>query len=170
MCKKSKRSNQLKIMAVDFFCGAGGVTKGLLNAGIDVICGIDNDSKVKATYEENNIRPNGKNVEFIERDINELSFSDLSKRLQNEKYDKLLFVGCAPCQPFTNINTIKGKRKKEKNYLLRFTDFIGFFYPDYLFIENVPGIRAKKYGRILGRFKNRLKKLNYYFASLGVRS
>jgi DNA (cytosine-5)-methyltransferase 1 len=168
MCHKSKRSNQPKIKAVDFFCGAGGVTKGLLDAGIDVICGIDNDSKVRATYEENNIRPNGKKVEFIETDINELSFNDLSQRLQNEKYDKLLFVGCAPCQPFTNINTIKEKRKKEKNYLLRFADFIEFFNPDYLFVENVPGITAKKYGGILHKFKNILKRLNYYFVDNNI--
>ncbi|HEY0089348.1 MAG TPA: DNA cytosine methyltransferase, partial [Candidatus Lokiarchaeia archaeon] len=160
---KSKRSNRLKIKAVDFFCGAGGVTKGLLDAGIDVICGIDNDSKAKKTYENNNIRPNGKKVEFIDCDINKLSFSDLRKRLQNEKYDKLLFVGCAPCQPFTNINTLKEKRKREKNHLIRFADFIEYFNPDYLFVENVPGITAKKYGGILGRFKNILKKLNYYY-------
>jgi len=30
---------------VDFFCGAGGATRGLLGAGIDVVCGIDNDTK-----------------------------------------------------------------------------------------------------------------------------
>lgn len=160
---KGKRKNQPVIKAVDFFCGAGGATRGLLDAGIDVVCGIDNDSRVRSTYEENNLRPNGKNVKFIEIDINELSFEELSQRLQKEKFDKLLFVGCAPCQPFTKINTIKVKRIKEKNYVLRFTDFIEFFKPDYLFIENVPGITAKKYGEILGKFKERLKRFGYYF-------
>ena len=168
MCNKSKSSDKPKIKAVDFFCGAGGVTKGLLDAGIDVICGIDNDSKVRATYEEKNIRPNSKNVEFIESDINELSFNDLSQRLQNEKYDKLLFVGCAPCQPFTNINTIKEKREKEKNYLLRFADFIEYFHPDYLFVENVPGITANKFGGILDKFKDILKKIDYYFVDNNI--
>lgn len=163
MCRKSEISSQPKIKAVDFFCGAGGVTKGLLDAGIDVVCGIDNDTKVKSIYEENNLRPNGKNVEFIGTDINELSFKELSQRLQKGEYDKLMFVGCAPCQPFTNINTIKDKRKKEKNYLLRFADFIEFFEPDYLFIENVPGITAKKHGGILDKFKRRLKELGYHF-------
>lgn len=163
MRRKGKKRNQPIIKAVDFFCGAGGATRGLLDAGIDVVCGIDNDFNVRSTYEENNLRPNGKNVEFIEIDINELSFEEISQRLQKEKFDKLLFVGCAPCQPFTKINTIKDKRKKEKNYLLRFADFIEFFKPDYLFIENVPGITAKKYGGILGKFKRKLEGLGYYF-------
>lgn len=168
MRHKGKRKNQPIIKAVDFFCGAGGATRGLLDAGIDVVCGIDNDTKVRLTYEGNNLRPNGKNAKFIEIDINELSFEELSQRLKKEKLDKLMFVGCAPCQPFTNINTVKDKRKKEKNYLLRFADFIEFFKPDYLFIENVPGIIAKKYGGILGKFKKRLKKLGYHFKDSNI--
>ena len=54
MCNESKRSNQRIIKAVDFFCGAGGATRGFLDAGIDIVCGIDNDSKVSKTYEKNN--------------------------------------------------------------------------------------------------------------------
>jgi len=33
----------MKIKAFDFFCGAGGLTRGLLDAGINVIAGFDND-------------------------------------------------------------------------------------------------------------------------------
>jgi len=169
MRRKNKREDrQPVIKAVDFFCGAGGVTRGLLDAGIDVICGIDNDSRVRVTYQENNLRENGKKVEFIEIDINKLTFKKLSQQLEKEKYDRLLFIGCAPCQAFTKINTIKEKRKKEKNYLIRFADFIEFFKPDYLLIENVPGITAKKYGGILGKFKNRLRKLNYCFVDSNI--
>ena len=42
------------MIAVDFFCGGGGMTRGLLNAGIQVLCGIDTNPKCKKTYEENN--------------------------------------------------------------------------------------------------------------------
>lgn len=159
--KGTKGNNKTIIKAVDFFCGVGGVTKGLLNAGIDVICGIDNDPEAKKSFEENNIRPRGKSIEFIENDINKLEFKDLAKRLKKKRNDKFLFIGCAPCQPFTNINTIKKKRKKEKNYLLRFAEFIEFFKPDYVFVENVPGITAKKYGGKLNLFKKRLIHLGY---------
>ena len=86
MRRKSKRNNIPIIKAVDFFCGAGGVTRGLLDAGIDVICGIDNDPKVKSTYVINNIRPNGKNVEFIETSINELSYEDIENEIRKEIY------------------------------------------------------------------------------------
>lgn len=156
-----KRNKKAVIKAIDFFCGAGGVTRGLLNAGIDVICGIDNDPQAKRTFEENNIRPCGNSVEFIEKDINKLEFAELRWRLRTENYDKLLFVACAPCQPFTNMNTIKKNRKREKNYLLRFAEFVEFFKPYYVFVENVPGVTAKKYGGVFDRFKRKLSRLGY---------
>lgn len=43
-----------KIKAIDFFCGAGGLTRGLLNAGIKVLAGVDNDERLKETYTYNN--------------------------------------------------------------------------------------------------------------------
>ncbi|MFQ3609670.1 MAG: DNA cytosine methyltransferase, partial [Chloroherpetonaceae bacterium] len=43
--------NSSKIKAFEFFCGAGGLTRGFLNAGIEVLAGIDFDATLKATYE-----------------------------------------------------------------------------------------------------------------------
>ena len=39
----SDHDNMPKFLAVDFYCGAGGTTRGLLDAGGYVICGIDKD-------------------------------------------------------------------------------------------------------------------------------
>ena len=47
-----KKSQQFK--AIDFFCGGGGMTCGLRQAGIDVIAGVDIDKEARATYEHNN--------------------------------------------------------------------------------------------------------------------
>src|SRR3989344_7993610 len=43
-----------KIEAIDLFCGIGGLTKGLQQAGIRVVAGIDNDEKCKYGYERSN--------------------------------------------------------------------------------------------------------------------
>jgi hypothetical protein len=37
--------------AIDFFCGGGGMTHGLRQAGIEVIAGVDFDVDAKETYE-----------------------------------------------------------------------------------------------------------------------
>ena len=67
------RLNKTKLKAIDFFCGAGGMTFGLSQAGIDVLAGIDNDPSCKETYEINN-----HGSKFIEADIHELSEEQLA--------------------------------------------------------------------------------------------
>ena len=44
------------IKAIDFFCGVGGLTRGLLNVGISVLAGVDNDRRLRETYIHNNRR------------------------------------------------------------------------------------------------------------------
>ena len=55
--------------AIDFFCGGGGMTNGLIQAGIDVIAGVDLDPEAKETYEINNTP-----AKFVNEDITKLPF------------------------------------------------------------------------------------------------
>ena len=54
-------------IAYDFFCGAGGLARGLLDAGIEVVAGFDRDPQRQATYKRNN--PPAK---FVLSDIRDL--------------------------------------------------------------------------------------------------
>ena len=56
------------IKAIDFFCGAGGLTRGLLDTGIQVLAGVDVDTRLKETYEHNN-----KPSKFLNLDIKGLN-------------------------------------------------------------------------------------------------
>lgn len=69
---KEKIEERTKFIAVDFFCGAGGMTRGLLDAGVKVIFGIDIDVGCKKTYEENNKWVDGSNPVFLQKDISKL--------------------------------------------------------------------------------------------------
>lgn len=44
----------MNCVAVDLFCGIGGLTYGIRKAGITVAAGIDIDSTCQYSYEENN--------------------------------------------------------------------------------------------------------------------
>ncbi|MDR2789594.1 MAG: DNA cytosine methyltransferase [Campylobacteraceae bacterium] len=126
--------------AIDFFCGGGGMTCGLRMAGINVIAGVDFDIQCKETYEINN-----QGSKFIHKDIRELSINYFEKELSiNKNDDKLIFVGCSPCQFYSIINTSKEKSKESKNLLLDFRQFIEYYNPGYVLVENVPGITTNK--------------------------
>ena len=97
-----------RVIAVDLFCGVGGLTKGLSNAGIHVIKGYDLDKKVSETYEKNN-----KNSKFFHKDITKLNRNDLVNGI-NRKNNFFLLAGCAPCQPFSLINHNRTSGDKRK--------------------------------------------------------
>ena len=135
-----------KVIAVDFFCGAGGMTNGLTQAGIHVIAVVDNQSKCEQTYIQNT-NPDGSNPAFLCKDIfpktdvhpsgeqHEISksLSFLIDQLADKAgvRPKLIFAICAPCQPFTKITRIpmtegrKFKRSNDSNlkFLLISLDF-----------------------------------------------
>ena len=58
--------------AFDFFCGAGGLTRGLLDARIRVIAGFDCDDRYRSTYEHNN-----RGARFVHADIRETGLKNL---------------------------------------------------------------------------------------------
>ena len=96
--------------AYDFFCGAGGLTRGLLDAGIEVVTGIDSDGCCQSVYEYNN-----PGVKFLHTDVSEITPKSLELKERSGGYDDVIFAGCAPCQPFSSQR--KGDRKTAGRYL-----------------------------------------------------
>ena len=146
----------LNLKAIDFFCGAGGMTHGLIQSGISVIAGIDCDPTCKKTYETNN------NSKYIQTDISTFHENELSSFI-NKNDDSLIFVGCAPCQFYSKVNTDKNKSIKSKSLLEEFQRFVAFFNPGYIVVENVPGFMKKKDENIHSNFITFLKEHLYNF-------
>lgn len=142
--------------AIDFFCGGGGMTYGLRQAGIDVIAGVDFEPSVKETYEENN-----PGTVFIHSDIKRLRSSYFERHFGIAKNsDDLVLVGCSPCQYYSIINTERTRSKKTKNLLLSFFRFVDYYRPGFVLVENVPGIEYAK-DSVLPVFLKRLDGIGY---------
>jgi DNA (cytosine-5)-methyltransferase 1 len=153
--KNFKMKRKIRLKAIDFFCGAGGVTCGFQQAGIDVLCGIDVDENCKLTYEKNNDR------QFLKIDISDFKKERLKYEFNIErKQDDLIFVGCSPCQYYSNIKTDKTKSTETRLLLADFQEIVDYYNPGYVFIENVPGVRKKK-DSPLGKFKDFLIRKGY---------
>lgn len=143
--------------ALDFFCGAGGMTRGFLDAGIRVIAGLDNNAGCRRTYESNN-RP----AKFLACDLRDVRRRDLEGYLHDIPSDELVFAGCAPCQPFSKQRRTIDSRGK--TLLLDFGRLVGDFLPGYVVIENVPGIAKIPGNSAYHRFVRLLRHLGYALA------
>lgn len=173
-----------KFLAVDFYCGAGGTTRGLLDAGGYVIAGIDKDEGCRLTYESNN--PNttldGATPEFLALDLfpgsqgypegqQHEALDDLRERIPRYRQmapgAPLLFAVCAPCQSFTRFvqrkmtpERAKG-RDRDRNLLAQAMVFITEFQPAMVISENVANIKNAQYGQVWDDFQEELRGLGY---------
>lgn len=157
ICISMGKARHLK--AIDFFCGTGGMTYGLSQAGIKVLAGVDNDAECKLTYESNN--PGAK---FIHTDVHKFTEQDLIKATGIKRNDdQLVFIGCSPCQYWSKIHTDKKKSKESRNLLKEFQKFVEYFNPGFIVIENVPGLFKKKNFNALAGFLKFLDEAEYVY-------
>lgn len=143
------------IKAIDFFCGAGGLTRGLLDVGIKVLAGVDLDEGLRATYQCNN-----RLSRFIHADIKKINITQLRSDLGINKADTVLYAACTPCQPFSTLNQMKGCDDR-KELLLSFAALVEKSPPDFILVENVPGLNTA-YGReVYEKFISAIKRAGF---------
>lgn len=120
-----------EIACIDLFCGAGGLTHGLINAGVPVVAGIDVDTACRYPFETNN------SARFLIKDIKSVRPSDLNK-LYGDARVRIL-AGCAPCQPFSTYSQRYDTLTSPRWPLLyQFARLVKSVRPDIVTMENVP--------------------------------
>lgn len=143
---------------IDFFCGCGGTSAGLRSAGMNILAGIDYDEKAIKTYHKN-----FPEAVSIKKDIKVISENDIIEIINTHHIKgPLVFSACAPCQPFSNQNRFKKMSDKRVCLLDDLHRFIKKILPDYILLENVPGMQKVVNGPF-SRFIKLLETLNYKF-------
>lgn len=126
------------VTAIDLFCGAGGLTRGLENAEIRVAAGIDIDPDSRYPYERNN------KAAFVLKDVKNLSSIDLNDLYGNAGVR--LLAGCAPCQPFSSYSRSIDKHREHGDWrlLAEFGRLVTETKPELVTMENVPSLAAQQ--------------------------
>ena len=127
--------NTLNVL--DLFCGCGGMSKGLTDAGLNVIAGIDIWGKAIENYNKNY-----KHKAYCE-DLTKLPPEKFNSLYNKENKNIDIIVGGPPCQSFS----IAGKRDKNdpRNTLfMEYVKYLDYFKPKAFIMENVIGMLSKK--------------------------
>lgn len=145
--------------AIDLFCGAGGMSEGILQAGFKILFSSDINESVKETYVNRHAQlglHQGVETYFHLGDI-----KDLTGKLINDKISKLkifegksftkvdAIFGGPPCQGFSRA----GKRDCDdpRNTLFReYLRVINEIKPSYVVLENVVGISDTRLNGYVG--------------------
>lgn len=156
LASAADRSSGPPVDAWDFFCGCGGTSAGLAAAGMRILGGVDLDGGAAATY-----RSNLPDAAFIERDIRAVEPIELSDAATRSPDSRLLVSACAPCQPYTNFHRKSSQRAEQRTLLLRLLPFIDHLEPDFVFVENVPGLHKVRGASTFNRFVAALRRRGF---------
>lgn len=142
-----------KPLAIDLFCGAGGMSEGILQAGFHIVFSNDKSPEVALTYQNRHEQlglHNGYNTFFITEDITNLTGKFILDSISNLEYFKNKFdnkidviFGGPPCQGFSRA----GKRDKNDPRNLLFREYlrvVSEIEPNYVVMENVVGLLDTK--------------------------
>jgi len=126
----------MKKTFIDLFSGAGGMSCGLEMAGLQCLLGVDQDKTAIETFKLNH-----KQAQAIAGDIRTISTEQINDIIQNQNID--IICGGPPCQGFSTIGS--NNKEDTRNFLFwEFLRVVEAFDPDYILMENVTGILAKK--------------------------
>lgn len=118
------------VAAIDLFCGAGGLSLGLKQAGVEVVAGIDLDPACKYPYERN------LKAKFLLKDVGDIDGQDLNSLWPEGKVR--LLAGCAPCQPFSSHRRGANTRDEDNwDLLAHFGRLVQETTPELVTMENV---------------------------------
>ena len=145
------------IIAIDLFCGAGGLSRGLLDAGIKVVLGVDWFDAALKTFGKNHDGAKAMKLDLF----NHENIKEIQKYLSEKHYQLDVLAGGPPCQGFS----LAGKREEEdaRNVLYRaMVKTAKLLKPKIVILENVPSILTLYDG--LGK-----KRIFQDFESLGYK-
>ncbi|WP_223264076.1 DNA cytosine methyltransferase [Paenibacillus sp. IHB B 3084] len=145
----------MEITAIDLFAGCGGLTQGLKQAGVNVVAAVEINGNAAKAYKMNHPE-----TTLIEDDIRNIDVEDISNFVSEKKIN--LVAGCPPCQGFSSVRTRNRGNivEDERNTLiLEFLRIIEGIKPNFIIMENVPGIIHYHYFKVT---VDRLIELGYY--------
>lgn len=142
-------------VCVDLFCGCGGLSTGLLDAGIDVRLGVDFDAPSVATFDLNH-SPRGSTS--LRADVRELTGEQLAE-LAGAPVD--LLVGGPPCQPFSVAGKRRALADRRGDLIFEFVRLLNETRAEAYVFENVPNLASVANGEVLADLLAAFEEVGY---------
>lgn len=144
-------------ICVDLFCGAGGLSDGLRQAGFKPVLAVDFDKHSLNTYSRNHPE-----TTTLCEDVTLLPASTIIEAAKGQEID--LLSGGPSCQGYST----HGKRDEEdpRNFLFEhFIRLVGEVKPKWVMMENVPGLLTYRKGHFANLITKSFQTVGYRVAS-----
>jgi len=140
-------------VAIDLFCGAGGISIGLEKSGFSTVLAVDSWDVALQTYGKNFAHPT------LLGDVSKFSAADIRAKAGDIDID--FVVGGPPCQGFS-IQRIGQDVDPRNDLVLKFGQIVADLRPKIFLMENVPGLLGSRGLHIFKQIVKMLVSAGYY--------
>ena len=145
-------------ICIDLFAGAGGLSYGLSQAGLNVVLGVDIDKDASTT-----LKNNSKNMKVVTSDVRCLDPEEVISEAGFGVNEIDIAAGGPPCQGFSKSNTRTRSMKNPLNHLYKeFFKFVKLLNPSVFILENVAGLKSFKKCAVLTDMLNTAVNIGYH--------
>jgi len=139
---------------IDLFSGCGGLSFGFEQAGFECVVGVDIDKPSLRTFSYNHPSAKALNLDLSD----DGSIQKIIEAIDNR--DIGVIVAGPPCQGFSLTGTRNEQDKRNKLFysVFKLAEKVN---PEYIVIENVPGIKTLYNGRARQAILSEFERLNY---------
>lgn len=143
------------MIGIDLFAGAGGMTIGAKQAGVDVKFAVESNPAACDTYAHNN-----QSTQLFSKDIRTLK----QVPVRRPRKQSMVVFGGPPCQGFSTSNRRTRNKLNDNNWL--FQEFLRTVQlikplPEWVVFENVRGFSETENGLFLEYVLQKLSELGY---------
>lgn len=156
---------------IDLFCGCGGFSLGLKQAGLNELGAIDFNPEAIKVFKAN--FPETKVV--IQKDLTVFEPNEFEKLIGTNRID--IVVGGPPCQGFSTVRQRDGSNSgdriifdKRRELYQEFLKYVEYFKPKMFIMENVLGIRSAAGGHFFNNVQSEGRTLGYRVHSEIIRA
>jgi len=145
----------------DLFCGTGGFSRGFekaASASYQTLLGVDVLPMSVKTFQLNHPAALG-----LTADIRKLRCDEIQQQLKLKPGELDVIIGGPPCQGFSSIRPFRSSHEDDpRNSLFeQFANFVNFFRPRALVIENVVGLATHQNGSTIAQMQECFSTLGY---------
>lgn len=125
----------MSLNVLDLFSGAGGLSRGFMDAGYNVVLGVDFDEAALKTFKENH----GDSEAMLLDLFDHSNISKITDYLDKNNYEIDVLVGGPPCQGFS-VAGPRDMNDKRNSLYMAMVKLANILKPQAVVLENVPGM------------------------------
>jgi DNA (cytosine-5)-methyltransferase 1 len=144
------------LTAIDLFCGAGGLSEGLRQAGFHVLVGNDFDECAGETFAATH-----REAQFLGGPIQNWTASDFLKAANLKSGELDVLAGGPPCQGFSVYNHQRGLHDERSSLYHEYIRVVDGLQPKWVILENVTGMTSAGAGGAVAGILSGLRSLGY---------